>query len=813
MNYPVIHKAIEELAARCDGAATEDGKGFNKPDSYLGKRLAATPAALWTPAHYRQAWLMLQKYGGQLDLYGIDLASSEQPPEGESERLLGFENGRFQLVFPYDSQHVSEVKSAFSSRNFNYQRKTWSVSANEYADVQVFAKKHGYIITDDALLVFESPEAHLPKRGSTHRIDVRGQKFVIYFPYDRALVSAVKSLPQRKFDKSCPCWTAPFSAATSVVEFAKTHDFAISDAAQAAIADAPEPLPERRVEFSGGLFSVFFEYNPRFTHLVKKIPSVRFVESSPCWRAPLASAVEVESFANMNDFVLMESAENAIAAHIAQMRENLSASSAFSAELAPIEGLRGTLRPFQRAGVQYALKNKRVLIGDQMGLGKTVEALATIQAANAYPALIICPASLKLNWQREARKWLPDGTTIEVVNGRKAKHSADVTIINYDIVGRKAHKETLIGRRLRAVICDESHYIKNYKAKRTQHVTDICKSAEYRLLLSGTPMMNRPQELISQLKALGRLEDMGGFWNFGKRYCKARQTRYGWDFSGAANLGELNEKLRMNCYVRREKSDVLAELPAKQRAEMFLPLSNQREYSKAERDLITWLRKNATADKKFNQSIAKLSKEEQRKRRSERANEKEQRARRAEQLVRISTLKKLVAQGKMKAAIEWIESFTEAGEKLIVFGYHTEVCEQLAEHFSAPMIIGSTTQSNRQAAVDRFQNDDDCKIIVGNLQAMGVGLTLTAASNVAFMELGWTPAIHDQAEDRAHRIGQESRVTAWYLLAEHTIEDTISELIEQKREIVDAATAGSEGAGAQQNSVVKELAQRLMGGK
>jgi SNF2 family DNA or RNA helicase len=279
---------------------------------------------------------------------------------------------------------------------------------------------------------------------------------------------------------------------------------------------------------------------------------------------------------------------------------------------------------------------------------------------------------------------------------------------------------------------------------------------------------------------------------------------------GASNLSELNERMRATCYVRRNKADVLKELPAKQRADIVVEIDNRREYQRAESDLINWLGDRAESDAEFLASIAHLSEAEQRDAKDERRESAEQRAAQAEQLVRIEALKQLSARGKMKAAIDWIESFLETGEKLVLFAHHVEIVEALAEKFSAPNITGSTPIERRQEYVDRFQNDPDCKLIVLNIRAGGVGLTLTAASNVAFVELDWTPAAHDQAEDRTHRIGQSDNVTAWYLLGENTIDQEIAALISKKRAVVDAAT---DGGTVENVSILKDLVNSLRGKK
>jgi len=496
---------------------------------------------------------------------------------------------------------------------------------------------------------------------------------------------------------------------------------------------------------------------------------------------------------------------------------NATQSKAADAELV-LDGFGLEPRPFQRAGIAYAVRNGRALIADEMGLGKTIQGLGALHALNAFPAVVVCPASLKLNWAREARRCLP-GRTVTVVNsGQEAVPTADVVIINYDILAEgKDGKQVQLSRYTRdilamrpvALIMDEAHYAKNDKAQRTAACAVIAEQVRYKFLLTGTPVMNRPNELPSLLKIMGVMDDMGGFWPYMKHFCNAHQTRFGWDMSGAQNLGELNDRLRAVCMVRRTKAEVLKELPPKVYATVPMPLSNEADYRTAESDTVRWLGEQAAADADFLASIAHLPRLEQANAKSRRANGAAEKARRAEQLVRIGALKKLAGEGKIKGTVEWAKEFAESGQKLVIFAHHTAVVNALAKALKAPSITGATPLAKRQAAVDAFQNDPACMVIVGNLEAMGVGLTLTAASNVAFVEYGWTPALHAQAEDRCHRIGQADSVTVWRLVAEKTIDNYMLAVLDSKAAVVNAVTDGV--AGEEGEGVINELVNKLLG--
>jgi SNF2 family DNA or RNA helicase len=350
-----------------------------------------------------------------------------------------------------------------------------------------------------------------------------------------------------------------------------------------------------------------------------------------------------------------------------------------------------------------------------------------------------------------------------MLDGRRGPvDSADVTVVNYDIVA--ARLEALAGLEPRAVVLDESHYCKNPGAKRTQAVQRLARSMAgdgLVLALSGTPVMNRPPELIAQLRILGRLADFGTGAEFGAR------------FRGPDAHQRLHWHLRARCFVRRLKADVLPQLPPKTRSIVPVELDNESEYRLAERDVVAWLRSQPLDLHELDARVAA--------------------ALRAERLVRLGALKRLAARGKLRAALPWIHDFLSSGERLVVFARHREIQAAVLERFPGALhILGQDSAGARDGALQAFQAQDGAanQLIVCSLEVAGQGLTLTRASNVAFLELDWTPARHDQAEDRCHRIGQHDAVTAWYLLAADTIDETIATLLERKRAVIGAVTDG-----------------------
>jgi hypothetical protein len=449
--------------------------------------------------------------------------------------------------------------------------------------------------------------------------------------------------------------------------------------------------------------------------------------------------------------------------------------------LAVEDRLGGELQPFQRGGVHYLLDARTAFLADEQGLGKTVQALATLEADDAYPAVVVCPASLKLNWAREIERWLPHRTATVLAGTARAAADADIVILNYEVV--HGHRERLLLKRPRALILDEAHYCKNPRAKRTQatrKLADGLPRGALKLALTGTPVLNRPDELVSQLRIIGRLNEFGSGAQFARR------------FRGIGAEERIHWHLRRRCFVRRLKAEVLPQLPAKRQAVVPVSLSNEREYRLAEQDVVAWLREQPLDLRELDAKIAA--------------------ALRAERLAQLNTLKRLAARGKLAAALAWIHDFLEHGEPLVVFAHHAEVQEAVLEHFpDAAHILGRDSVAAREAAVHAFQAEDGPQLLIGSTRVASQGITLTRASNVAFLELEWTPAIHDQAEDRCHRIGQHDAVTAWYLLAAETIDETMAELIARKRGIVGAVTDGR--AQEADAGVIDAVAKALREGK
>ena len=390
----------------------------------------------------------------------------------------------------------------------------------------------------------------------------------------------------------------------------------------------------------------------------------------------------------------------------------------------------------------------------------------------------MCPASLKINWRNELKDWLTKDLTVGIAEGR-AWPKTDVVITNYDILNHRKTKLHAggpnpgpVSKTWDVVIFDEAHYLKNRKALRTEAALNI--RGMRRLALTGTPILNRPIEIWTVLSWLDPAA-YRSFWGFAQKYCGA-SAKNGWDTSGAINLTELNEKLRTSVMIRRLKKDVLKELPPKVRQIVELPattavLEKERKQLAAIGLDINALVAAAEAHDSFESAAAALKIG-------------------PVAFDQISKIRKETALSKLQACVEFIQDALDGGHKVIVFAHHVEVVDKLMHglvQYNPVRIYGSTPKLERQAAVDIFQRDPNCGVFIGNIQAAGVGLTLTASSHVIFAEMDWVPGIVTQAEDRAHRIGQRDSVLVQHLVLSGSLDCTMAKTVVRKQRIADKA--------------------------
>ena len=433
--------------------------------------------------------------------------------------------------------------------------------------------------------------------------------------------------------------------------------------------------------------------------------------------------------------------------------------------------------PYQLDGISFGLQRRRIFIGDEPGLGKTLQSIGIIDTANAYPCLVICPSSLKINWQREFERFTDKKAVVLDNNTRttwpyllqiKMHH---VAIVNYESL-RKFFVWDIKGgnpfrlkdvvfcpqiKMFKSIIIDESHRVKDPSAQQTIFTKGIATGKDWIILLSGTPVVNRPEDLVSQLSIMNRLNDFGGKAQFLSMYGECE------------NLEELSSRLYSSCLIRREKAKVLTELPDKTRCDLYVDISNREEYNMAVENLAEYLRQyKECTDAEIRRKM------------------------RMEALVQFMTLRSLAAMGKVAQAIDFARNFLASGKQLIIFCSYHDIVDALCKAFpTAVRVTGRDSITAKQAAVDSFQNGNS-QLIICSIKAAGVGLTLTASSNVAFVEFPWTYADCCQCEDRAHRIGQKDNVTCYYLIGRGTIDNALYNIIQRKKSVANQIMASDD---------------------
>lgn len=350
---------------------------------------------------------------------------------------------------------------------------------------------------------------------------------------------------------------------------------------------------------------------------------------------------------------------------------------------------------------------------------------------------------------------------IEILESRCREQPFESVVYNLQVSNHPSYYAN-------GLLVHNCHYYKNNSSKRTKAIKRISKNIPHVIALSGTPIVNKPIEAYNAINIINP-NLFPSFLNYTRRYCNAKYNGYGWDFNGASNTQELHETLVNTIMIRRLKKDVLKDLPEKLYS--FVPLEfdaeGKNEYQKAESSFIDYVRENYG----FDRALKAIN---------------------AEVLVQYGELKKLAVKGALNQSIEWIRNFLEIDGKLVVFAIHRFVIDEIVKNFEGKVvkIDGSVALAERQKVIERFQNDNSCRLFVGNIRAAGVGITLTAASNVAFLELPWTPGELRQAIDRVHRIGQKNCVNIHYLFAINTIMDKVARLIDQKQRIIDSVLDG-----------------------
>ena len=414
----------------------------------------------------------------------------------------------------------------------------------------------------------------------------------------------------------------------------------------------------------------------------------------------------------------------------------------------------------QKEAVQKLVENKKFILADDMGLGKTTSTIIAALEANSKKVLIICPATLKINWKREIENY--SDKSIYIAEGKNFSTDADFVIINYDIIKnfhdpKKKDDSEILKANFDLVIVDEAHYIKNGQAQRTKLINDLVKTVDRLWLLTGTPMTSRPMDYFNLLSLVD--SPVSKNWMaYAIRYCQGYQFNVGgrkiWNITGASNLDELRERTA-GTILRRLKENVL-DLPDKIITPVYLRLKSK-NYEEVMGEYYDWYDKNPDESKSLTVQFSKLTK-----------------------------VRQIIADEKISQTIEIAENIIEQDKKVIIFCNFTDSLNKIIEHFgkSAVKLDGSMSKPERQRSVDEFQDNPKVKVFVGNIKAAGVGITLTSAEAVIMNDLSFLPSDHAQAEDRAYRYGQKNNVLVYYPIFENTIEGVIYDILNNKKQVI-----------------------------
>ena len=485
-------------------------------------------------------------------------------------------------------------------------------------------------------------------------------------------------------------------------------------------------------------------YKARNTNAIKALSQRRFDYQKKCWIVPRSLQKEIEEIAQKHraEVLVMKNNTPQVVGEIEPLPD-------LDIEI-PLSHPQGfNLREYQGKGVARGLQLKKYINGDEQGLGKTIQSIATLYAAklrgeDPFPVLIICPASMKQTWQREWHQWTKIKALILNDSNKTTwprfheMGMADVFITNYESLKKffvaymppkgKMRNSMDIQMRpnidlFKSIVIDESHRVKDTATQQSKLCLRIAMKKEWVILLTGTPVVNKPIDLYPQLGIMGQLGKFGGVKGYKMRYCNGG--------SGSSNLKELNYKLNKYCFFRREKKDVAKDLPEKQRQTILCDITTRIEYNRAKNDFV----KHLEAMNFNEEEIARKM--------------------RGEIMVKMGELKRISALGKLNEVKEFVNEVINSGEKLIVFcSLHAIVDAMKKEYPDAVTVTGRDSMEQKQYSIDKFQRDPECKLIICNIKAAGVGITLTASSRVAFIEYPWTYADCVQCEDRCIAEGQ-----------------------------------------------------------
>lgn len=773
-DWTPLASSIQTLAAACDGARSEDGMGFSVGNAPLGHYLSKIPGELWDNTMAAGAWQICREHKSQLAAKGIEIEDLPVPPEPERDAR----------------GELTEQRRAFEAAE---RIKTESVC----------------VLADDA-----------------------GQQVVVLgFPYDQDMVDEARELPGRAWKPEFGAFSKvnvfPASSASQVRGFCDRHGIPVP-ADVAALADNPPAAPTAAEKGPNIYFltpktlAIKFDSFPGADVLaaVKELPGRKWDGERKVWTVPVSALPQACEFATERGLRLAEDVADAVGGVNEREEWNLAASVALTpSTTVDVPGLVGSLKPHQVAGLEFIAANRRVLVGDKMGLGKTLLSLAAVAVYDAWPAVVVCKTSLRLNWAAEIGRFFPE-RTVYVASGNAPEPvpaRTDVVVIGFDVlkqtykagdVEKPGWAAALAKLKPGALIVDESHFGKEATAARSQAMEFLGKKVAAAdgivLCLSGTAIVNRPKELLQQLRILGRLADVGGAWTFKQRYCGPETNQWGTTYDGATNLTELHLLLRRTGIYLRRGDDALGlpELTIRPSwlGEAEVDAEALAKYRDAEADFLSALMdmaasrgvdlSDATARAAF--CAKALS---------------------AETLVRLNLLRQLAGALKSGAVIERAAQLTTSGEKLMIAAHHRDMVDLYASWFGGLKIQGGQSTESVEADKEAFQNAPmpSAPVITVSTQAGGVGHTLTAAAFGILAELPWTWAEVAQMAGRLHRIGQERPVDFAVMLVSDTVDEYMWRVVSGKRSVTSAVLDGAaEEAGESERAAAAEVMDLML---
>ncbi|XP_063256861.1 SWI/SNF-related matrix-associated actin-dependent regulator of chromatin subfamily A-like protein 1 isoform X1 [Prinia subflava] len=642
--------------------------------------------------------------------FTFEAASHKKANNVTKGKCVKYGEDRFQVEIGYNAELIAVFKKV-PSKAYDPAMKKWNFSMKDYSSLLEAANQLSSVVL-------------APLEGE----DVVGLASGSHFVGSGV---DVKSLL-----KMCKSWKKPSALVKGKCVLISRLRFEVDIGYSAEVIGVFKQMDSRNYDMNTRKWNFLLEDYPKLMKVLLNLVSIE-VE-------PLPEAV-IKTFA-------------------AQLQGSPSQTDIPDADLSAVDSkIVTSLMPFQREGVNFAIsRNGRLLLADDMGLGKTIQAICiAAYYQQEWPLLVVTPSSVRFTWAEAFHRWLPSlnpESTNVIVSGKDNLTGGLINIISFDLLSR-------VDRQLKStfqvVIVDESHFLKNTKTARCQAAMPLLKAAKRVILLSGTPAMSRPAELYTQIAAV-QPTFFPQFHCFGLRYCDARKMPWGWDYSGSSNLTELKILLEQSIMIRRLKSDVLSQLPAKQRK--MVVVAPEGISAKTKAALAAEAKKMAKGYESKQQEKEAL-------------------------LIFFSK----TAEAKIRSVVEYILELLESGNnKFLVFAHHkimldAVVAELKKKHIEHIRIDGSTSSAERQSLCQKFQFSEKQAVAVLSLTAANMGLTLSAADLVVFAELFWNPGILIQAEDRAHRIGQTSSVNVHYLVAKGTADDYLWPMIQEKIKVLGEA--------------------------